>query len=38
MRLYWQALTADVPFQNYEASPLIAAALSDLNAFSTPGN
>ena len=36
--LYWQALTADVPFQNYEASPLIAAALSDLNAFSTPGS
>jgi len=34
--LYWQALTADVPFQNYEASPLIAAALSDLNAFSQP--
>ena len=34
--LYWQALTADVPFQNYEASPLIAAALSDLNAFSHP--
>jgi hypothetical protein len=34
--LFWQALTADVPFQNYEASPLIAAALSDLNAFSHP--
>jgi hypothetical protein len=34
--LYWQALTADVPFQSYEASPLIAAALSDLNAFSHP--
>ena len=34
--LYWQTLTADVPFQNYEASPLIAAALSDLNAFSHP--
>ena len=34
--LYWQVLTADVPFQNYEASPLIAAALSDLNAFSHP--
>src|SRR6516164_7695641 len=31
--LYWQMLTADVPFQNYEANPLIAAALSDLNAF-----
>ena len=36
--LYWQALTADVPFHDYEASPLIAAALSDLNAFSTPGS
>jgi hypothetical protein len=23
--LYWQALTVDVPFQNYEANPLIAA-------------
>jgi hypothetical protein len=34
--LYWQALTADVPFQNYEANPSIAAALSDLNAFSYP--
>jgi hypothetical protein len=34
--LYWLALTADVPFQNYEASPLIGAALSDLNAFSHP--
>ena len=34
--LYWLALTADVPFQNYEASPLITAALSDLNAFSHP--
>jgi hypothetical protein len=34
--LYWLALTADVPFQNYGASPLIEAALSDLNAFSHP--
>ena len=34
--LYWQALTADVPFQNYETDPLIAAAVSDLNAFSHP--
>ena len=34
--LYWQALTVDVPFQDYESSPLIAAALSDLNAFSHP--
>ena len=34
--LYWLALTADTPFQNYEASPLIGAAVSDLNAFSHP--
>jgi hypothetical protein len=34
--LYWQALTADVPFQKYEMSPLIPAALSDLSAFSHP--
>jgi hypothetical protein len=34
--LYWQALTADVPFQKYETDPLIAAAVSDLNAFSHP--
>jgi hypothetical protein len=34
--LYWEALAADVPFQNYKESPLIAAALSDLNAFSHP--
>ena len=34
--LYWQALTADVPFQTYEENPLIAAAVSDLNAFSCP--
>jgi len=34
--LYWQALTADVLFQNYEESPLIAAAVSDLNAFAHP--
>ena len=34
--LYWLALTADVPFQSYETSPLITAALSDLNAFSHP--
>ena len=33
---YWLALTADVPFQNYAASPLITAALSDVNAFSHP--
>jgi len=34
--LYWQALTADVPFRDYETSGLIAAALADLNAFSYP--
>jgi hypothetical protein len=34
--LYWQALTADVPFQDYRTSPLIAAAVSDLNVFSSP--
>ncbi|MBV9107229.1 MAG: hypothetical protein JO313_14520 [Verrucomicrobia bacterium] len=33
---YWQALTIDVPFQNYETNALITAALSDLNAFSHP--
>jgi hypothetical protein len=32
--LYWQALTADVPFKNYEINSLTPAALSDLNAFS----
>src|SRR6516164_5503742 len=32
--LYWQRLTADVPFRDYETDPLIAAAVSDLNAFS----
>jgi len=32
--LYWLALTADVPFQNYAVNPLVLAALSDLNAFS----
>src|SRR6516164_8571237 len=31
--LYWLTLTADLPFQNYEASPLITAALSDLTPF-----
>ncbi|MBV9644990.1 MAG: hypothetical protein JO334_15620 [Verrucomicrobia bacterium] len=34
--VYWQALTIDVPFQNYETNALIRAALSDLNAFSHP--
>jgi hypothetical protein len=34
--LYWQALTRDVPFRDYETSELIAAAVADLNAFSHP--
>ena len=34
--LYWQALTADVPFRDYETSERIAAAVTDLNAFSHP--
>jgi hypothetical protein len=34
--LYWQALTVDVPFQNFETNSLISAALADLNAFSSP--
>lgn len=32
--LYWKALARDVPFINYDIDPLIAAATSDLNAFS----
>jgi hypothetical protein len=34
--LYWQALTMDVPFRDYETRELIAAAVADLNAFSQP--
>jgi hypothetical protein len=34
--LYWPALTADVPLHDYEASPLIGAAVSDINSFSNP--
>jgi hypothetical protein len=34
--VYWQALVRDVPFRSYESSPLIAAAVADLNAFSVP--
>ena len=34
--LYWQALTRDVPYREYESHPLIAAAVSDLKAFSVP--
>jgi hypothetical protein len=31
--LYWPALTADVPLHDYEASPLIGAAVSDITSF-----
>jgi hypothetical protein len=34
--VYWQALTVDVPFRDYDAHPLIAAAASDLKACSEP--
>ena len=39
VELYWQALARDVPFAEYENSPLIAQAgddLSDLSAFRGP--
>lgn len=32
--LYWKALCRDIPFDSYATSPLIAEAVSDLNAFS----
>lgn len=32
--LYWKALCRDVPFNAYGSSPLISAAVADLNAFS----
>ncbi len=32
--LYWQAITRDVPFQDYESDVQIAAAVNDLNSFS----
>ena len=32
--VYWQALTRDVPFNEYGSDPLVAAALADLNGFS----
>lgn len=36
--VYWQAITRDVPFIDYDTDPLISAAVSDLNAFNrTPG-
>lgn len=34
--VYWKALVRDVPFTDFETSPLIAAAVADLNAFSAP--
>jgi hypothetical protein len=34
--LYWKALCRDVPFESFSTSPLVAAAVSDLNAFATP--
>jgi hypothetical protein len=34
--VYWLALTADVPFREYESHRLTAAAVADLNAFSAP--
>ena len=36
--VYWQALVRDVPFRAYEDSPLVAAAVADLNAFSVPSS
>lgn len=33
--LYWKALSRDIPFSAYETDPDIAAAASDLNAFSS---
>ena len=36
--VYWQALTRDVPFIEYDSDPDIAAAVADLNGFSaSPG-
>ncbi|MEM7586526.1 MAG: vanadium-dependent haloperoxidase [Acidobacteriota bacterium] len=32
--VYWQALTRDVPFNDYGTDPLVAAAVADLNGFS----
>ena len=34
--VYWLALTRDVPFRDYEKDPLVAAAVSDINAFTEP--
>ncbi len=35
VELYWYALCRDVPFERYATDPLIAAAISDLNALSS---
>jgi hypothetical protein len=32
--IFWQLLTLDIPFRDYESDPLIAAAAADLNVFS----
>lgn len=40
VELYWQALTRDVPFTNYDKSPIAQTAIQDLNrlsAFQGPG-
>jgi hypothetical protein len=34
--VYWLALTRDVPFRDYEADALVAAAVADMNAFTEP--
>ena len=34
--VYWRSLTRDVPFREYESDPLVAAAVTDLNAFTEP--
>src|SRR5262249_60943911 len=34
--VYWRALARDVPFREYESHPLVAAAVTDLNAFTEP--
>jgi hypothetical protein len=34
--VYWLALTRDVPFREYEADSLVAAAVVDMSAFAEP--
>jgi hypothetical protein len=34
--VYWLSLTRDVPFREYDRNPLVAAAVSDLKAFTEP--